>query len=141
MRASIPSRDLLPFCDLTRVRVAVYASPSPFPFVISLSLFLLLWMVTSPRIASIFSETKRNLATSVRKLPLDVLWEPDVATHTSEMVSRIILIISLRKRLSIAVGSVSLSNLIPKYTLISFSVGLTDTIIASVKYFFTSSAT
>ena len=61
IRTSIPSFDLLPGRACIRDRAPVYASPRTCSLVISSSFFLLRVRVISPRIASIYRETRRNL--------------------------------------------------------------------------------
>ena len=136
----MPSLDLLPSCACMRARVAEYALRRPFPWIISSSFFLLAWIVTSPRIALMLRETRRNLYSAVNEYPTRPrLVQVLVSTYICEIFLGITLIISALKLASIALGVGSRFNLISRYLSISLMGGMTVIMIASVKYLLTSS--
>ena len=125
IRASIPSLDPPPFCAPMRVRVVSYPSPKCLPLVISFNFSLLAEMVTSPRIASILRETRRNLHTTVGKYRImNEVGIMDAPTHISEIRSGIILMMSVRKLSDIATRCGSISSFFSKYLLTSCVFGL-----------------
>jgi len=96
IKASIPSADLPSFCPLIRSRVASYASLKCWPLAI-FNFRLLSEIVTSPRMALIFSETRRNLkAMGSQYKIIHGMGTVDVPTHIFETLSGIILTISAR---------------------------------------------
>jgi len=67
IRAFIPILDLPSFWTFIRARVVEYASPKLRPLVTPSSFCLLSEMVNPPRMASMFSETRRNLETIISR--------------------------------------------------------------------------
>ena len=135
IRASIPSLDLLPFCGFIRAIVVVHASPKLFPLIISSSFCLLAEMVTSARMASMPSETRRNLEAMIGQYKIvHGVGTAESSTYIPEIFCGIILRISARKLSDIASHSLSISNLFSKYLFMSSVFGLMGITTPVVKY-------
>jgi len=129
IRASIPSLDPLPFWAFIRSRVVPYTSPKCLPLVTSSNFRLLSETVTPPRIASIASETRKNLNTVVcQNNIMHEMRTMDSATHIPEILCGITLRMSARKVSGIASLSVSISSFFSKYLSLSCAFGLLGTI-------------